>query len=190
MIPAWNMAGVIPPIRPGQQGGSSDRSPYIVPLAMVMDRFALSSERGAILLGLLAYRAALHGLGIVSGFQWLDGSFVEDIEMQENSPPNDIDVVTYFNLPPGDTQITLATRAGNIFDHAHVKNTYHLDSYSSTLGGAASNSFIRQATYWYSMWSHRRDGMWKGFVQVDLDPAQDAIATSILTSKLAGGTSP
>ena len=30
--------------------------------------------------------------------------------------------------------------------------------------------------YWYSMWSHRRDGSWKGFLQLDLHQARDADA--------------
>ncbi len=32
MIPAWNLQGVIPPIRPGLQGSDADRSPYKTPL--------------------------------------------------------------------------------------------------------------------------------------------------------------
>lgn len=79
MIPAWNMAGVIPPIRPGQPGESLDRSPYIASLTTVVDRFALSPERLKILNGLLNYRSALHALGLTNGFQWLDGSFMENI---------------------------------------------------------------------------------------------------------------
>lgn len=34
-------------------------------------------------------------------------------------------------------------------------------------------NLIRKATYWYSMWSHRRNQAWKGYLEVDLDPAFD-----------------
>lgn len=30
------------------------------------------------------------------------------------------------------------------------------------------------------MWSHRRDGIWKGFIQVDLAPNEDADANLLL----------
>lgn len=76
MIPAWNMSGIIPPVRPGQPGHSPDRSPYIASPATVVDRFAITADRRKILGGLLAYRAALRGLGLTTGFQWIDGSFL------------------------------------------------------------------------------------------------------------------
>lgn len=36
--------------------------------------------------------------------------------------------------------------------------------------------------YWYSVWSHRRTMSWKGFVQIDLNPASDAEAAELLTA--------
>ncbi len=100
-IPAWNSAGVLPPIRPNAPGSSPDRSPYVVDLAVLVDRFATSTERMAILDGLLRFRAALHAAGITSGFQWLDGSFLEQVEALEGRAPRDIDVVTFLALPQG-----------------------------------------------------------------------------------------
>lgn len=82
-IPAWNSAGVLPPIRPNAPGSSPDRSPYVVDLAVLFDRFTTSPERMAILDGLLRFRADLHAAGITSGFQWLDGSFLEQVEALE-----------------------------------------------------------------------------------------------------------
>lgn len=187
MIPAWTMAGVLPPIRPGNPGSSVERSPYCVPIMEVVEQFASSPDRIAILKGLLDYRAALHKIGLVSGFQWLDGSFMEDIETQEARPPKDIDVVTYFNLPVGETQVTLFAKAGDLFRNGYVKATYLVDAYPHVLGGAVNAQHVRQISYWYSMWSHRRDGIWKGFVQVDLDPQGDSDARNVLSSIQAGG---
>ena len=184
-IPAWNSAGVLPPIRPSASGHSRDRSPYIVDLAMVFDRFATSPERMAILDGLLRFRADLHSAGIVSGFQWLDGSFLEQIEVLEGRAPKDMDVVTFFDLPRGQDQRSLAQSHSALFDLKQVKESYAIDAYFTVLGQQTDQWQVSNIAYWYSMWSHRRDGLWKGFVQVDLNPEQDSDARAILN--LAGG---
>ncbi len=185
-IPAWNSAGVLPPIRPGAPGHSPDRSPYLVDLATVFDRFATSPERMAILEGLLRFRAELHDAGIVSGFQWLDGSFLEQVETLEGRAPKDMDVVTFFNPPPGQDQHSLIHHHGSLFDQKHIKESHAMDAYFVVLGQPLEQWQVKNITYWYSMWSHRRDGLWKGFVQVDLDPSQDGAARAVLD--LAGGT--
>lgn len=187
MIPSWNIAGVLPPIRPGAPGHSPDRSPYPAGLADVVDRFSTSTERVNILHGFLNLRAAFHALGIVSGFQWIDGSFLEQVEVLESRPPADIDVVTYFDLPPGLSELDLVAQNTALFDHDHVKATFKVDHYPNVLGKAIDAFQIRQLSYWYSMWSHRRDGLWKGFIQVSLDPAEDVQALQTLAAKLPAG---
>jgi len=74
------------------------RSPYVVGLLDVVERFATTPERIRILDGLLRFRADLHQTGIVSGFQWLDGSFMEQVEILEHRPPRDLDVVNFLDL--------------------------------------------------------------------------------------------
>ena len=180
MIPKWNSSAVLPPIRPGQPGHSTDRSPYRVPLAAVIERFATSPERICILRGLINYRAALSQTIITDGFQWLDGSFMEDKETLKGKPPNDIDVVTFFKLPDGKNQTELSTAHPDLFNHGHVKNTYLVDSYTHQIGLPMERFDVHQVSYWYSMWSHRKNSMWKGFVQVDLSDADDQLALSIL----------
>lgn len=96
MVPDWNLAGVLPALRPGEAGHSEDRSPYLATLSDVAQRFDISPRRTIILQGLLAFRAELHRARITSGFQWLDGSFLENVEVLEQRDPKDIDVVTYF----------------------------------------------------------------------------------------------
>jgi hypothetical protein len=184
-IPALNANGVLPPVRPAASGNDLDRSPYPVDLATLVDRFAKSPERIAILNGMLAFRAALHEAGIVCGFQWFDGSFLEDVETLESRPPRDMDVVTFFDLPEVDQQ-ELVNRHGALFNHGQVKESYAMDAYFVQIGGPLDKDSIRRVTYWYSMWSHRRNGLWKGFVQVDLNPAQDAEARALLDCH--GGT--
>lgn len=180
MIPAWTMSGIVPPIRPGLPGHDVDRSPYHAELDEFISRFALSSERVRILQGLMRYRADLRASGIVDGFQWLNGSFLEHIEDTESRPPNDIDVVTFFNLPNGHTQRSFLPTVMHLFDTDACKLRYFVDGYPQVLGEPHDKARVRQTSYWYSMWSHLRDGTWKGFVQVDLDPRLDATCNTLL----------
>jgi hypothetical protein len=41
-------------------------------------------------------------------------------------------------------------------------------------------SDVTAVSYWYSMWSHRRNGLWKGFVQVDIAEEEDNIALALI----------
>lgn len=190
MIPEWNMQGVLPPIRPGSQGHEPDRSPYQVPLVSVVERFAKTAERIQIIEGFLKYRQELYDVGINSGFQWLDGSFMEQIEQLESRSPNDVDVVTFFHLPPGLDQRQLAQQHGNLFQTKETKSRFHVDGYPFILGEPTSSHNVKVVSYWYSMWSHRRSGLWKGFIQVDLSPNEDATAVAALALIQQEGAQP
>ncbi|MDR0743411.1 MAG: hypothetical protein LBF05_03530 [Tannerella sp.] len=179
-FPFWNSRGILPPIKLGMPGNSPERSPYQIAIPDFIDTFAQSPERIKILAGFLAFRAELHKLGIICGFQWLDGSFLENIEILENRAPHDLDVVTFYQLPVGETQQSLVQKNQDIFNPVHLKSDFTIDGYFSMLGLPVDNKEIKTITYWYSMWSHRRDGLWKGFVQIDLDPSQDSEANKIL----------
>jgi hypothetical protein len=39
---------------------------------------------------------------------------------------------------------------------------------------------VTAVSYWHSMWSHRRNGLWKGFVQVDISKDEDDIAAALV----------
>jgi hypothetical protein len=183
MIPAWNAVGVLPPIRPGKPGNDPDRSPYKAGLYQLAEHFTSTPERLEIINGLLAYRKALHGAGIVTGFQWLDGSFMEQVEALESRPPNDIDVVTFFTIPEGASQQTLVRDYGELFNQAKAKEKFRVDAYPFILGEPTTPYRVKLVSYWYSMWSHRRNGQWKGFIQVDLDPVEDLAAQKVLEVK-------
>jgi len=179
-LPNWDSRGILPPVLPGAGGTDPRRSPYLIDLFMLLDRFASSPERKRILNGFLSFRQMLHRLGITKGFQWLDGSFLENIELLKNHPPNDMDVVTYYELPTRMTQASLVEKAGGELEHGNLKEKYSIDAYFSELGRPLDVRQAQSLTYWYSMWSHRRDGLWKGFVQVDLAPNQDDTARAML----------
>lgn len=175
-IPEWNTVGLLPTINQANPI-SPERSPYNVALLDVIMRFATSPERRQVLLGFLDYRAALHGMGLVNGFQWLDGSFTEQVETLERRPPRDIDVVTFLHTPddfaPSDAQL-------EILDHDTAKASFLVDSYIVELNFLPLEAIVQQSAYWYSMWSHRRNQAWKGYLQIDLNPAYDADARARL----------
>jgi hypothetical protein len=187
-IPAWTAEGVLPPIN-ASRPVSPRRSPYVVSLTDYVLRFGDTSERRTIIEGFLRYRAALHAAGLVQGFQWLDGSFLEHIERIEGRAPHDIDVVTFYRLPSGVAQRQLATALGMLLDPGFAKATYHIDGYLVDLG-MKPERLVQHSVYWYSVWSHRRSQLWKGFVQVDLADTEDAAALATLASLASPGGSP
>jgi len=193
-IPDWNLHGVIPPFEPIDPTGAV-RSPYIVSLTDVVLRFAVTPERVEIMAGFLRYRQLLHTVGIVSGFQWLDGSFLEDVEMIRTAPPKDIDVTTFFHLPVGKTEGELVKELAKdypiLLDKVVIKQQYHTDGFLVGLDPNNLEFCMQQSHYWYGVWSHQRDTFrWKGFVQIDLDPQVDTPADVVLQNQRValGGT--
>jgi len=184
-IPSWNPDGLLPPVDP-ESPTSADRSPYCVSLDDVVLRFSETAERRAILYGFLGYRSSLHAIGLTDGVQWLDGSFVEQIESgTRRRPPADVDVVTFFRLPQGRTQAELVESASDLFPSDAVgrlalKDRFQVDAYSVHLG-QSSNRLLELATYWSGVWGHQRDTFaWKGFLQIDLAPTDDEMARQLL----------
>lgn len=189
-IPAWNSAGAISPVNPIDQD-AAERSPYCVSLADFVLRFATSPSRVQILDGFLNYRQRLHDCGLVIGFQWLDGSFLEHVELLEDRPPNDIDIVTFFRLPSAMTQTDIQHQAPEVFpiteeERMRFKARFRVDPYFVNLN-TTPERLVESSTYWYSMWSHRRNGLWKGYLQVALNPADDATAANHLKNSRDSG---
>lgn len=69
------------------------------------------------------------------------------------------------------------------------KDTYHVDAYLQDLSDTPA-ALVKKPSYWYSMWSHRRNHVWKGFVQVDLDPMDDGASIIELDNLEQQGTPP
>jgi hypothetical protein len=65
-------------------------------------------------------------------------------------------------------------------DRNHVKGMYSVDHFLVPLG-SAPRLLVGQSRYWYGLFSHRRDGVWKGMLTVELmDPSEDATASQLL----------
>lgn len=177
-IPEWNDIGALPPFR-GRPTSAMDRSPYPATLAEVVGRFGDSPERRRLLSGLLAHRAELHQAGLVSGFQWLDGSFAEDIEWLEGREPKDVDVVTFYRLPDGGTE---EPPLGDLRADASQRG---IDAHFVPMDPAKMEEVAAASAYWNSVWGHRRDGQWKGYLQVDLSRDEDENARRALDARAA-----
>ena len=113
-IPDWDSRGLLPPFVSSPTSGEG-RSPYLVRLTDLVLRFGYTTARRTFLAGLLDYRADLHAAGIKNGFQWINGSFVEDKIGHSGEEPGDIDLVTFFHVPTGQTQGTLAVAHPDLF---------------------------------------------------------------------------
>ena len=179
MIPEWNAFGLLPPVLTGPGAHlPENRSPYPAAVAELVERFGGSPGRAVILRGFFDYRAALYAAGVTDGFQWLNGSLVERIEQREGRPPNDADVVTFYHRPPA---ITPELR--RLFDSGYTRAEFLVDAYGVLLGLPLNSQRAGFISYWHSMWSFGRDGVGKGFLQVALSPAEDAIAVGELNRK-------
>lgn len=185
-LPNWNPAGVLPPID-AVDPTSANRSPYRVSLADLVLRFGTSKERWLILDGMLKYRAALHAAGLVTGFQWIDGSFLEHVEHLAGRAPSDVDIVTFYRIAPGDTPDIVLARSPDLFDPVKAKATFKVDAFLVPLDADAA-FLVANSAYWYGVWSHRRDFSWKGFVEVDLTPAETPALDLLKTLPAAGAT--
>ncbi|MFH0902573.1 MAG: hypothetical protein V2A73_18235 [Pseudomonadota bacterium] len=157
-IPEWAPSGALPPVNPGSPA-SLDRSPYEVAITELVLRFNASAERRAILTGLLDFRQALHSIGLVRGFQWLDGSFLENVELTESRPPRDIDVVTFFYLPHGQTQASLVRQNRLLFHPRETRSRYHVDAYFVQLDSGLPEPLVDQSTLVQHVVSSAERGM-------------------------------
>lgn len=176
----WNDFGIIPPVAGG--GTAPERSPYILDLALFVDRFSFSRERCSILNGFLSFRQKLYSAGITSGIQWINGSFVENVEVMEERPPRDIDVITFYE--PSE----IGQNSWQIFDIREIKKEFCVDNYFVPLHPFEQSysdyvQHIREVSYWYSLWSHKRDSTWKGFFQIELNIEADKRAKEVLGRK-------
>ncbi len=188
-IPQWTSQGVLSPFNPVAPT-QTDRSPYLVTLTDLILRYATSEDRTQILHGFLDFRAKLHSAHIDNGFQWIDGSFLEHIEMIEERSPRDIDVITFFHPPNGRNQADMVHDSPRLFNPVHTKADYHVDAYFVQLNVDNPEILIEISTYWYSLWSHRRNGQWKGYLQIDLSSADDQVAQVNLERIMYSGGQP
>jgi hypothetical protein len=141
-----------------------------------------------LLFGLLNYRKLLTKLGYADGVQFIDGSFVENVELREARDPGDIDVFSFL-VRPLQFRNDLALWATNGFadwtkeiaDRNRNKVRFLLDTYAIAIDQSTPLSLIDDTIYWYSLFAHKKiTHDWKGFVRIPLNPADDVTAKAAL----------
>lgn len=179
-VPAFTIDGVIPPFigTNGPGGGRQQMTPYEATPLEVAERFGGTARRREILGHWLEHRQLMRDLGITTGFQWLDGSFVEDKE------PNDLDLVTFFRRPVQASSAlevhALMLANPPVLLRTHVRAVRRLDAFFVDLDGT-SEGIIDATRYWCGLFSHRRDdGLWKGMVKVSLAPVDEDLARLLI----------
>jgi hypothetical protein len=182
-LPDWTPAGVLPPYLQGYPAnGFESCTPYPATVTELIEKLGTSLRRLEIVVGLLAYREQWYQFGITDGFQWIDGSFMEDIEATERRSPRDVDVVTWFDLPDDLTEDEFLASASHLYDRAEIKHRYRVDAYSFAFVPDLA-IMVEQAAYWYGVWAHRRDDLWKGFLSIELNPLADREAAGFLKQR-------
>ncbi len=174
VIVPFNGGGVLPPFLGPKPGDPAAQSPYQATMLEVVERFGYTAPRCEILDGLLRFRAHLRGLDIREGFQWIDGSFVEDAEKTKGRPPGDVDVVTVARRPAHAADDVswdafVDDHLSDIFDPDWTKGSFKCDAYPIDLDGDAE-AVAEQSAYWFGLFSHQRVTLqWKGIVTVRLE---------------------
>ena len=188
MIPGLNLSGVLPPFLSNDSSNSPDIvAPYKVTLLEIAHRFVINEERNKILKGLISYRDALRAEGLSSGFQWIDGSFVENVEKNRGRPPKDVDIITFAFRPDGyneqDAWNDFVNARLNLFDPEQSKLTYQCDAYFVDLQ-LNPIYLVNQTKYWFGLFSHQRETFqWKGMLEIPIDVDD----SEVLTFLNAGG---
>lgn len=167
MIPNFNHNNVIPP-HLGNPTQMEHLSPYRCTTLQLCQAFATSKERIEILHGLLTFRQRMNEMGIIQGFQWLDGSFIENIEVSERRSPRDIDVVTFFGGISLEYQQTLLEKFGEFSNSKISKEKYKVDHYPVDYCYSPDTT-VELTRYWIQLFTHNRLGVWKGILRLELN---------------------
>lgn len=188
-LPSFDLRGLLPPFV-GADASTPDRSPYWSTMPELVGAFGTTPHRRQLLRNLIAYRELLAREGYVRGIQFIDGSFVENVEVLANRNPSDIDVFSILNAPPKYLADAAAWQATGLpFWQAEVvnrdlnKQRFSLDTYAVLFEErqAQPMHLFSDIIYWYGLFSHQRDTFaWKGFAGLGLDPAADQVALSML----------
>ena len=185
-IPDFTASGVLPPYLGQTPAVRAGISPYSASLVEIANKMCASNERKAIMRGLLGYRQQLATVGLQAGFQWLSGSFMEDIETLESRHPNDIDLVTFVHRPaavradPDWRAFNLVN--GPLLNSKQVKAALRCDCHFVDLD-IDSTVIVSHTRYWFGLFSHRRGGLWKGMLEVPLAvSADDTDALALVTA--------
>lgn len=112
---------------------------------------------------------------------------MEDVETLEARAPRDLDVVSFVHAPQPAAPTPVDSEA---LDHDLAKARLLVDGYFLALDAVPPREISFWSDYWYSLWAHRRNRVWKGFLQIELRPDDDAVAAAWLAQNAVAGAAP
>ena len=99
---------------------------------------------------------------------------MEMIEISAGRPPKDIDVVTFIRQPDSNSIEQLIAVNLKVFDRTACIKAFKVDHFCFPLDVSAQEA-TSFCTYWHPLFTHTRQGVWKGMLQLDMtNPADDA----------------
>lgn len=187
-IPAFNDNYLLPPFRADRfdvidNFHDNYLSPYKCTLIEVFEKFGITKKRIKILKGLYLFRRELNRHNITQGYQWLYGSFTENIEAAENRSPNDLDIATFYQNSSDIENKFLEKIFPEFICNKKSKAKYELD-HSSYKVFASPPHFLTPVDIvsdLTQLYTHNRKGVWKGILRLELNtPYEDEKAIQYL----------
>lgn len=180
-IPNFDHNNVLPP-HLGNPTNRTDLSPYPCSILELCHKFSTSKHRIQILKNFVTFRQKMNSMNIVTGFQWLDGSFMENIEVSEGRAPQDLDVVTFFGGLTIAEQTNFRVTFPEFSNPILAKNIFLLDHYAVDYSYNPDVT-VEQTRYWLQLFTHNRLGVWKGILRLSLNtPIDDQHALDYLNA--------
>jgi len=166
-IPNFNHNNVLPP-HLGNPTLKGHLSPYECTALEFCQHFATSKKRIEILKGFVTFRQQMTRVGIINGFQWLDGSFLENIEVSSSRDPKDLDLVTFYSGTDSPKYTDIKQLFPEFSSPSLSKENYKLDHYVVDFTYSPLVT-IEMTRYWVQLFTHNRDGVWKGILHIPLN---------------------
>lgn len=166
MIPPFDHNHVLPP-HIGIPTLPGHVSPYKCSISDFCKHFSTTSQRIELLKNYMEFRLRMVPFRIMLGFQWIDGSFSENIEVSEKRCPNDIDVVTFIGGKTIKEQEDIIYAFPEFGKPYESKKTYKLDHYIVDYTYNPDLT-VEMTRYWIQLFCHNRSKVWKGIIQLPL----------------------
>lgn len=182
MIPEFEESGILPPYigETGDERIKGHLSPYKCDTLELCIRFGTSKERVEILKKLILFRNKMNDENIQYGFQWLYGSFSENIEVTQNRSPEDLDLMTFYRGFTIEELEGLKKSFPDFFSYKKSKKKYALD-HTSFFIGVSPEFTIDILSNSMQLCTHTRSGIWKGIVRIEINtPIKDKEALEYL----------
>lgn len=183
MIPDFDKNNVLPPYLGKTPTERSMQSPYRTDIMEVCKHFCTSPARINILRGYVQFRLDTISHGIFDGIQWIDGSFVENIEVSDSRDPHDIDIVSMLAINDPSEELRIVRTYPEFASPILSKKKYFVDHYPVVVNRSPLST-LQDVKYWIQLFGHNRKGVWKGMLELPMyrDTTIDTQAMNFLNS--------